>query len=231
MASSGAGAPGSDLRSLSGEGFGTFLYGTDRIALLQVAYALAKVNDPSPYWVDIREADRADDPDDPVGLGWIPQDHLFAVVESESAPLNAEANMALWSVIRSDEPRSVIAQFTDFLRLPRAVQEGISGSRSDAGRPVFVIANSDRARPYYPTTAGDVRPYIDSMLHAGIVPIFASVGPPGAGRWAFDFVFEVRTRQAPEWRRGTLVCERAPPGLPVASGQVRPLESVPGIAR
>jgi hypothetical protein len=231
MSTSGSASLGSDLRTIGGEGFGTYLYGTDRHALLQVAYALARLMDPSPYWVDIQATPHDDDPEDPVGMGWIPRDHLFTVVETDSRPLNAEANMALWTFVRSDEPPSTVAEFTDFLRLPRTVQHGISGSRSDVGRPVFVIANADRARPYYPSTAGEVRPYIDSMLHAGIVPIFVAVGPPGAGRWAFDFVFEVRTHQVPDWRRGSLVCERAPPGLPIVSGQVRPLDAVPGIAR
>ena len=223
------GAPDSDLRSLAGEGFGTFLYGTDRHAILQVAFALAKLNDPNPYWVDIQATHDTVEPDDPVGRGWIPSDHLFAVVESDARPLNAEANMALWTVVRSDEPKSKIAEFTDFLRLPRVVQDGISGSRSDHGRPVFVIANADRARAYYPLTAADVRPYIDSMLHAEITPIFACVGPPGPGRWAFDFVFEVRTQHVADWRQGSLACERAPPGLRVVAGQVRSIDSIPGL--
>jgi hypothetical protein len=231
MATSGMGAPELDLRVLGGDGFGTFLYGQDRHAIHRVAFALAKINDPSPYWVEIQDPRHVDDPEGPVRLGWIPDDHLFSVVESETPPLDAEANMALWSVIRSDEPRSRIAQFTDFLRLPRIVQYAISGSQSERGRPVFVIANADRARAYYPTTASDVRPFIDSMLHAGIVPIFASEGRPGPGRWAFDFVFEIRTPSATDWRHGTMVCDRAPPGLPVISGQVRPLSSLPGVLR
>jgi len=221
----------SELRALGREGFGTFLYSSDRHALLQVAYALAKVNDPNPYWIDIQAPDHVDDTGEPAGPAAIPDDHRFVVTESDARPLNAEANMALWTVVRSDEPHATIAEFTDFLRLPRTVQQGISGSRSEAGRPVFVFANVDRARSYYPATADGVRPYIDSMLHAGIVPIFASVGPPGLGRWAFDFVFEVRAQPRSDWRSGTLVCERAPPGLPVVTGQVRSLDTVPGLAR
>jgi hypothetical protein len=231
MASSGMDAPGQDLRVLGGDGFGTFLYGQDRHAIHRVAFALAQLNDPNPYWIDIQDPRHGDDPDSPVGLGWIPDDHLFSVVESETPPLDAEANMALWTIIRSDEPRSMIAQFTDFLRLPRIVQHAISGSRSEQGRPVFVIANADRARSYYPTTASDVRPFIDSMVHAGIMPIFAAEGRPGAGRWAFDFVFEIRTPSPADWRHGTMVCERAPTGLPVISGQVRPLATLPGVDR
>jgi hypothetical protein len=231
MSVPGAATSVADLVALSAEGYGTFLYGQDRHALLRVAYALARLNDPNPYWVDIRPPTRLGDPDDPVGLGWIPDDHLFVVEQDEARPLDAEANMALWTVLRSDEPKSAITAFTDFLRLPRQVQRAVGSSRSDVGRPVFVFANADRVRAHYSTTSAGVRPYVDSMLRAGIVPIFASAGQPGPGRWAFDFVFEVRTPQLSDWSGGTLACERAPPGLAVVSGQVRPLLSVPGLAR
>jgi hypothetical protein len=220
-----------DLRAIAGPGLGTFLYGSDRGPLLEVAYALARMNDPNPYWVDIREAGRGPSMDDPVGRGSIPEDHLFVVTESEARPQDAEANMALWTVVRADESSSEIATFTDFLRLPPTVQEAVSRSKSDVARPVFVIANTDRVRPYYPTTAAAVRPIIDTMLRAGVVPIFASVGPPGAGRWAFDIVFEIRAGEAAESRAGVLVCERAPPGGSLATGQVVPFEAVPGLER
>ncbi|MCI4373834.1 MAG: hypothetical protein L3K02_09390 [Thermoplasmata archaeon] len=218
-----------DFRTLGGEGLGTFLYGPDRSSLLHVAYSLAKLSDPNPYWVEIRDAGRSGDTTDPVGRGRIPEDHLYIVLEGDARPQDAEANMALWSIVRSDEPQSVIAQFTDFLRLPLTVQEAVSRSRSDDLRPVFVIANADRVRPYYPTSATDVRPYIDSMVRAGVIPIFAAVGKPGAGRWAFDFVFEVRPDPSGDRRRGTLECERAPPGLSISAGQSVPFESVPGL--
>jgi hypothetical protein len=203
------------------------VYGPDRVAVLRVAYALAKLNHPNPYWVDIRDTAQAVGTDDPAGQRWIPEDHLYIVSEGDARPEDAEANLALWTVVRSDEPKSVISEFTDFLRLPRPVQEAVSRSRSEGGRPVFVIANADRVRPYYPKGAAEVRPIIDSMLRAGVIPIFAALGPPGAGRWAFDFVFELRSAPGQDWRHGELRCERAPPGLSVASGEVIPWAALP----
>ncbi|MGA8275690.1 MAG: hypothetical protein WB789_09635 [Thermoplasmata archaeon] len=220
-----------DLKALGGPGLGTFLYGPDRSSLLQVTFALAKLNDPNPYWVDLREASRAGDPTDPVGLGRIPDDHLYVVLEADARPQEAEANKALWTVVRADDPESEVAEFTDFLRLPPVVQEAVSRSKRDHHRPVFVIANSDRVRSYYPRVAPDVRAIIDSMLRAGVIPMFAAAGEPGAGRWAFDFVFEVRPARGKDRRRGTLICERAPPGLSVATGQAIPFDSVPGLLR
>jgi len=205
------------------------MYGTDRSLLLHVALALGKLSDPNPYWVDIRNADRAGEPSGPVALGRIPGDHLYIVSEAEARPENAQANGTLWTVVRSDEPAPEVAEFTDFLRLPRTVQEAVSRSGSEGRRPVFVFANTDRVRPYYPTTAADVRPIVDAMVRAGVTPIFAATGPPGAGRWAFDFVFEVRADPTHDRRGGSLVCERAPPGLSVATGQVIPFGRVPGL--
>jgi hypothetical protein len=227
MAAAHSGGPSPDLTVLGKEGLGTYLYGPDRRTLLDAAFALAQLCDPNPYWVDIRDAGRTGDAADPVGQGRISDDHLLVLVEGDARPQDAEANMALWTVISSDEPEATVTQFTDFLRLPPRVQEAVSRSQSDGRRPVFVFANVDHVRPYYPTNAADVRPSIDAMVHAGIVPIFAAVGPPGAGRWAFDFVFEVRSD--PDRQKGTLVCERAPPGLSVSTGQTLPFSGVPGL--
>ncbi len=226
-----AGASAPDLRVLGGEGLGTFLYGPDRPTLLHVALALAKVCDSNPYWVDIRDAQQTEEPGGPVDLGRIPEDHLYIILEVDARPQDAEANMALWTVVRPDESASSVAEFTDFLRLPRLVQEAVSRSRTDGTRPVFVFANADHVRPYYPKTAADVRPSIDAIVHAGVTPIFAARGPPGAGRWAFDFVFEIREDGSHDRRQGALFCERAPPGLSVAPGQSIPFSSVPGLLR
>jgi hypothetical protein len=231
MLTSREGSTSPDLKVLGGEGFGTYLYGPDRTVLLHVALALAQLSDPHPYWIDIRDSHRTGDSTDPVGLGKIAEDHLYTIVEDDARPEDAEANLALWSVVRSDEPKAAVAEFTDFLRLPRLVQEAVSRSRSDGGRPVFVFANVDHVRPYYPKTATDVRPSIDAMVHAGIVPIFAAVGTPGPGRWAFDFVFEVRPDSGNDRTKGTLVCERAPPGFSVSTGQVVSFSAVPGLAQ
>ncbi len=217
-----------DLAALGAEGMGTFIYGADRPSLLRVAFALARHLDPHPYWVDIREPSSTGTAEVP-GLGRIAGDHLFIVSSPDARPQDAEANMALWTVVRSDEPASVVSGFVDFLRLPPAIQEAVSRSRSPEGRPVFVVANTDRVRPYYPTQAAEVRPIVNAFVRAGVVPIFASLGPPGAGRWAFDFVFEVRPGASGNPEAGVLACERAPPTSPVASGVQIPFPHVPGL--
>lgn len=225
-----SGSPGGsyriDFRALGAGPYGTFLYGDSRPLVDQLSYAMARVNDPNPTWVDIRDPEGRADPASPSALGWVAEDHLFYVSPTEAKPQDAEANMALWTVVRSDEPDAVIAGLTDFLRLPPTVQVAVSRMGTSAPRPVFVVANSDRVRSYYPTEPAGVRPIIEAMLRSGVLPIFAAVGPPGPGRSAFDFVFEVKSRDPGDWRTGSLTCHKAPPGSPIPLDLPIPLPSL-----
>jgi hypothetical protein len=225
-----SGVPGAsrriDFHALGAGPYGTFLYGDSRLLVDQLGFAMARVNDPNPTWVDIRDPEGRADPSSPSELGWVAEDHLFYVSPAEAKPQDAEANMALWTVVRSDEPDAVIARLTDFLRLPPTVQVAVSRMGAEAPRPVFVVANSDRVRSYYPTEPAGVRPIIDAMLRSGVLPIFAAVGPPGAGRSAFDFVFELKSTDPNDWRTGSLTCHKAPPGSPVPVDLAIPLPSL-----
>jgi hypothetical protein len=218
-----------DLATLGSGSFGTFLHGSSRTVLLRVAYALARANDSQPYWVDVRDPNDYLDPPGPVELGWIPDDHLFVVSRSEAKPQDAVSNLALWTVVRSDEPRSVIGGLTDFLRLPPPIQEVLSRYGRESYRPVFVVANTDRVREYYPRNASGVRGVVEAMKQGGVIPLFASLGPPGPGRFAFDLVFEVQATDLAHWREGSLVCERSFEGAPYQPGVRIQLDSMPAV--
>lgn len=219
-----------DFRTLGGGAWGTFVHGSSRTVVLRLVYAMARANDPNPTWVDIRDTDLPVDPPGPTELGWIPENHLYLVCLADAKPQDAVANMALWNVVRSDEPSSVIGEFRDFLRLPPTIQDAVSRVGAEPSRPVFVIANSDRLRAYYPKDVGGVRPIINAMLHGGVLPLFAAAGAPGEGRLAFDFVFEVRAPDLDHWRTGSLVCEKAPPGTSVSIDTPIPLASLTDVS-
>ena len=218
-----------DLDVLGSGTYGAFLYGPSRTVLLRVAYAFAQSNDSHPFWVDVRDPNDFLDPPGPVELGWIPDDHLFVVSRSESKPQDAVSNLALWTVVRTDEPRSVIGGLTDFLRLPPPIQDVLSRYGREAYRPVFVVANTDRVRDYYPRNVTGVRGVVEAMLRGGVIPIFAAVSPPGPGRLAFDLVLEVDAPDLTHWRSGSLRCERAFEGAPFQPGQRIPLDSMPSV--
>jgi hypothetical protein len=219
-----------DLAALGRGAWGTFVHGPSRPVLLRVLFAMATANDPSPIWVDLRGPDNAPDLGGPAELGWIPDHNLFIVSASDARPQDAMGNLALWTMIRSDEPDAAVSQLTDFLRLPSAVQEAVSRAGGAGARPMFVVANSDRVRDYYPRDARGVRPIIDAMIHSGVLPLFGSTSPPGAGRMAFDFVFEVRAAGLDEARAGVLFCEKAPPHSGFPEGSSHMLSSFPAIA-
>lgn len=190
----------------------TFLWGDPRSVLNRVLYAMVRANDPAPFWLDIRGPDPAPAEPGPVELGWIAQERLFLTREpAEARPQNAPRSSALLNVVRSDEPEVVIARLSDFLRLPSIAQEVVSRLGASGGQHVVAIANSDRVRQDYPKTAEGVRPVIEAFLAGPVLPFFAATSPPGEGRWAFDFVFELRARDLAHWEDGLLIPEKVRP--------------------
>jgi hypothetical protein len=218
-----------DLGLLGRGPYGTMLYGPDRTVVLRVAYGFALANDPRPFWVDVRDPNDFLDPPGPVELGWIPDDHLFVVSRSEAKPQDAISNLALWTVVRSDEPKAVIGGLMDFLRLPPPIQDLLSRFGGENHRPAFVVANGDRVRDYYPRNAHGVRAIVEAMVRGGVTPIFASLSPPGPGRLAFDLVLEVQAKDLAHWRQGTLRCEQAFDGAPFHANQSVPLDAIPAV--
>jgi hypothetical protein len=220
------------LGSMSRRSWATFLWGDSRAVLNRVLYAMVRANDSSPFWLDIRGPADAPSEPGPVELGWIPPDRLFVTEEpAEARPQNAVGNLALATFVRSDEPPQVLTHLSDFLRLPPIAQEIVSRlERADACH-VVAIANTDRVRRDYPTTVEEVRHVIEPFLAAPILPFMAATSPPGDGRWAFDFVIEVRAKDLTHWREGLLLVEKAPPDSGFVKGRRVPLPSVPDLAR
>ena len=225
--------PGSGARldALSRGAWGTFIHGASRAAVLRVAYALARANDRLPFWVSIRDPDERTNAAGPLELGWLPKEQTFVVSRQEARPREAVPASAVWNVVRSDEPSAVVSELVNFLRLPDSVQQALGQFGGTDRLRVFVVANCDRVRDVYPNTPEGVRPIVDAMLRAGGLPIFAAVSPPGPGRMAFDFVFEVRIPALDQWRDGILFCEKAPEGSGFSGGQTLRVASVPSIAR
>ena len=209
----------------------TFLWGESRPVILRVLYAMVRANDPEFYWLDIRGPMDSSEEPGPVELGWVPDSSLFLTGEtSEARPQNAPANVAMWTIVRSDEPETVLARVSDFVRLPPIAQDILSRLGLDGRTRAVAIANSDRVRQYYPTTPEGVRPVLDAFLSAQVVPFFGAQGSPGEGRWAFDYVFEVRARDVAHWAEALLVPEKAPPRAGVPVGRPIPFTSLPDLA-
>lgn len=220
-----------DLTELGEGRYGTFLWGQSREVLNRVLFAMVRAVDPEPLWLEIGASESEAGGLGPAALEWIPSDHLFLAAEPSAArPQDAVANVAMWNVVRADEPTESITRLADFVRLPPIAQEIISRLELGETRHALAIANSDRVRSVYPSTVEGVRPIVESFLDAPLLPFFAAQGTPGPGRMAFDFVFEVRARDLAHWREGTLVAEKAPSKTGVRVGVPIPLRNVAELA-
>ncbi|MGP8072259.1 MAG: hypothetical protein ACLPZM_03915 [Thermoplasmata archaeon] len=185
----------------------------------RVAYALGAANHPAPSWVTICDDVNSPQGDDPIQLGWVTEDHHYVLATQDARPQDAVANMALGTIVRSDEPEAVLAEITDFIRLPGVIQDAVSRSGVDPLRPVLVVADTDRVRAFYPKEPQGVSHVIDPLRRNQMLTIFAAVGEPGAGRMAFDFVIEVQGNSLVNWREGHLIVEKAPSGSSFHSGE------------
>jgi hypothetical protein len=190
---------------------------------------MARANDPAPFWLDVRSADGRPDPGSPPALGWINPDQLFVVLPDQARPQPAVAPGAVARILRSDDPDPTGVDLFDFLSLPSSLQEMIGLQRGGLRRTIFVIANGDRVRSSYPRNVSGVRRILDVLVRQGVSPIFTSTGPPGPGRWAFDFVFDVRARDLIPGPSDVLFCERAPVGAPFRTGGSARLVDLPAI--
>lgn len=221
-----------DFEWLGRGSYGTFLWGESRPALNRVLFAMVRAVDPEPLWLELRPHPGPGEAPGPVELGWIPADRVFVAEEpSAGRPQDAIANMALWHIVRSDEPALAVARLSDFVRLAPIAQEIISRVGPGGARHALAVANSDEVRAAYPTTVEGVRPIVTAFLEAPLIPFFAAQGTPGPGRMAFDFVFELRVDDVARWREGVLVPENAPVGSGVEVGAPIPLREIPGLAK
>jgi hypothetical protein len=223
-----AGAPPS-FRELGKERWATYVSGPHPSLTQWVAHAMSLAFDPHPIWVDFREEGAATDEGGPIAVGEIPADRLYIISKAEARPREVVSARGLLKVVRSDEPKGVLAEIADFSRLPEQVQS-IIGVRGGTGpQRAFVLANTDRVREYYPRTVKGIRPLVEVALRENLLPIFVSLPPNNPGYLALDFAFEVRAKSLADWREGILYCEKAPGTAAFVPGQAFRLSSFPEI--
>lgn len=197
-----------------------FISGESRVGVNRAAWELASRVNASYIWLEVGTPEDSVDPDDPVLEGIVPPAQLYRTVPpADLRPDAAVANLALWSVIRSDEPTEVVDTLTDFLRLPSIVQEAI-GTAPRNGQPgVCVFANGDRVAKNWPDDPSETRRLFDVWRREGVSLVVTFVGPLRRDRLESDYVFRCRSAAPDRWRDASMVYERSPPeaGHPVGS--------------
>jgi hypothetical protein len=209
-----------------------FVSGRSRPVVNGVAYALAEVIDLAPFWLAVRDPAKPTEGPDPGNTGWIPPERLF--VSEGGRGLEPNPVMAapeIWTLVRSDEPSSVLSHLNDFLRLPEVIQEILSATPAGGGPKAVVVANSDRVAHLFPRTAQGLQRFLGSMAVTTLNIVAAHTGRVGPGRLGFGTVFRVNADSPANWMEGTIVCEQGIGEGPFAVGRANRLSDIPRIAR
>jgi hypothetical protein len=191
------------------------VYGPARSMVNLALFAFAEATTPVFHWLDIGVPGEERVPADPVRLGWIPEERLWLVERPEMLrPNDLTANLALFGLIRSDEPPATVAQLVEFLRLPDFSQRILS-IRPHDGRPgALAVTNANRVMAAYPPQR--VPAILALHLHAGFSVLVGYADSAGPGRNVFDFVFHLDGENLAEWSTSHLVCEKG-----ITSGPLR----------
>ncbi len=211
----GQGAPPPDwiTPGMLGQPRSMHLWGDSRVALSRAAYEVVYRVNPQYVWLNIGTPEDEVDPEDPSRNGLVPDHMLYRTVPPiDLKPDGATANLAMWSVVRNDEPDEVLHPLMDFLRLPERLQEVIGNAPREDRTAVFVATNGDRAAPFYPEEAASSQRILDVFRRERMTMIITFLHPPRRNRFLYDYVFEVRSAGMPGWRDSWIVCEKAPPG-------------------
>jgi hypothetical protein len=209
-----------------------FVAGDSRPLVNSVAFAFAEMIDLTPFWLEVRDPKGAAEGPDPGNTGWVPPDRMFVSEGGRGfEPAAGDTPPDLWTIVRADEPATVLSHLTDFLRLPEVIQEILSATASVDGPRAVVVAGSDRVAHLFPRTAEGLQRFLGSMAVTSLNIVAAHTGPTGPGRFGFATVFRVAAESPQNWLKGTIVCEQGIAQGPFAVGRTNRLSDVPAIAR
>ena len=206
------------------------VYGPSRDLVNLAVFALAEATTPTFQWLDIRVPGETRLALDPVVLGWVAADRLWAVESPGSLqPNDLGATSALFALIRSDEPPATVTQITEFLRLPETSQRILAVPPGDRRPGVVAVPNAHRVMASF--SASQVPGILRAHRNSGFSVYAGYAEAAGTGRSAFDFVFRLEGEGASAWRTTACVCEQGIRTGPLADGRPVPLGQIPLFAR
>ena len=204
-----------------------YVWGTSRPIVNRVVFSLARSLDATPLWLEMLE--RGEEPD-PLRLGWVPRERLYLSERPEDMePARAVGNLALWNIVRFDEPASLLARLTDFVRLPPLVQEALAASTTGPRLRALAVGNADRVEHLFHDRSEELQWLIQYLRESSLCLVVGATTPPGVGRAAFDYEFRVEGVSMEEWRSATIVCDRCALGGACPVGRAQPLARIPGL--
>ena len=205
-------------------------WGADRLATTLAAFSLARRVGPSFVWLDITDPSGPEDSFESMLGPMVDSSRRYSThTPADLQPETAAANAAAWNLIRPDEPKEVVANLFDFLRLPQTVQSIASQLQPVNGPAVLFVTNTDRIAEFYPQELESTRGLVDVFARQTIKLIVAYSGPERTDRFAFDYVYRIDPGPDAQWSTARLVRERGelPTGAEGSDGQ--PLEEIESV--
>jgi hypothetical protein len=206
-----------------------FLHGPSRDLVDLVTYGLVAWVGTEFSWIDIRLGESPSSATDPVRLGYIPRDRLIVVSHlDEMAPSHVSRD-GVRSIIRSDEPLDAMEELSEFVRLPRAVQQALAKTAPGSRPGIMVLSNAQRLLPLY--NASIVPEVLREVTELGTSIFVSFADEPPLGRSVFDFVLRVTSTGPEQWTDATIEFERAGGMHPSMRGRRVRLAEVDHFAR
>ena len=194
----------------------------------RLIFSMARSLDPTPLWLEVSQ--RGEQPE-PLRLGWLPPEQVYVSERPEDLETSrAVGNLALWGIVRSDEPATTLARLTDFVRLPPLVQQVLGGSTDDGRLRALAVGNADRMAHLFRERPEELQWLVDYLREASLCLIVGASGPPSAGRGTFDCEYRVEGSTMSNWREATIVCDRSRLGSSQGVGRARRIDQIPGLA-
>jgi len=205
-----------------------YVWGRPRTVVHRLVLSMARSLDAKFLWLEVTTPGTSPEP---LERGWIPPERLFLSEAAEDLePAKAVGNLALWSIVRSDEPSHLLARLTDFVRLPPLVQEVLGQVGEGPAFRAVAVGNADRVAHLFLDNPEEIRWLLGYLRESGVGLVVGSASEPGAGRTAFDAEFHVDGSSTESWREATVVCDRARPGADYSVGRQRRLGELPGLS-
>jgi hypothetical protein len=207
------------------------VYGGSRPLVNLVLYALGSNANPRLLWLDVRPKSEPRSQWDPVRMGWLDERRVWSAEPDRAlAPDAASERVAIFDVVRADEPPAMLARLAEFLRLPPTIQEILAEMPPSGHTNVLAVANVDRISGSFP--AQTLAPILSAFAWArcSLYVGFAGTTPPAVA--PFSHVVRVEGSSPANWRDGQVHFEKGQftdgpaAGTSLAIGQLPYLERV-----
>jgi hypothetical protein len=201
-----------------------FFWGENRTTVTALAVALALRTGAPLVWLEIRDpSGRKDEYESLLGSRIPPSKRYITRSPEELAPELGASDMAVWKLVRADEPKETVSNLIDFLRLPTPVQELAAEMVPKRGWAVLLVTNADRITPLYPEELESTRAFTDALKRQGVKVVTAFSGPERKDRFVYDHVYRVEGPADAAWNSGLLRREKGAPSEGEGPGGTTPV--------